>query len=347
MKANKANNKRIIFYLPEYTINDASQHFLNLMKKAFLDSGFEIIISNNWNFKILSTDYIFVTNIKNFIKIYLRSRSNNIIYWSQGLLSEEHVMMSKKTMLNRFKGQIFSFLEKITLKKSIYVIYVSDYMRKYLDAKHSFQNNSYSIIPCYNKKLDKKYFNSSLKKKTSFVYAGGIFSWQCFEQTVALYKEIERENSNAFFTVLTKQKEEAEGLLSAANIKNYEILYVPLKDLDEELAKHKYGFVLREDNIVNSCATPTKMNTYLAVGLIPIYTNAIPAFNAHLNLGSYGIKLNLEDDNSKLAKEIIDNDNHDISYDEYYKICQESFKNFYDDEYSIDLIKTDFIKKNN
>jgi len=336
---------RLIIYLPEDSLNDATEHYVYLVKKAFTDKGFEILVSNNRNFEILSSDFIFVIRIKDFINIYWRSKSKNIIIWYQGLLAEEHAMRFKKTLLVQVKCYLFNILEKISLKKSLHAFYVSDFMKHYIDRKHSFKKENFTTIPCYNKKLNAKYFDKTLKKKTSFVYAGGLFSWQCFDKTVAIYKEIENKNSNAVFTVLTIEKEEAEKQLKNANIKNYNILYIPYKDLDEELSKHKYGFMLRENNTVNSCATPTKMNTYLAAGLIPIHTEAIPAFNTHLNLKSFEIKSDLNSTIEEIALKIVNHDNLSIDYFEYYKVCDDNFKGFYDDQFSIYKIKTELIEK--
>jgi len=335
---------RIFFYLPNDSLNDATQHYVDLVEKAFVEKGFQVLIHYKLDFKFKSTDYFFVINIKDFINLYVRNRSNRIIFWFQGLLSEEHLMMFDKTIPRQIKCLGFNFLERITLRKSFYSFYVSDYMRSYLKSKHSFPSSNYSIIPCYNKSLNQNLFINKQKRKASFVYAGGLFSWQCFEQTIALYKEIENKNENAFFTVLTKQKEEAEKLLLEAEIKNFKILYVPLKDLEEELAKHKYGFMLREHNEVNSCATPTKMNTYLAVGLIPIYTNAVSAFNIHLQLGQFQIKIDLNQTFFNSAIEIVKHDNLSIDYIEYFNVCKENFKGFYDDAYHISKIKSDLIE---
>lgn len=336
---------RILFYLPGETINDATEYYVNLVKNAFLDKDIEVLYYHENDFYIQPSDYVFVIRIKDFINVYRRKRNAKLIMWFQGVDPEEHLMRNKKSFKVLIKFYVFNLLEKITLKKSFFIFFVSEKMREHFKEKHRYSTANYLTIPCYNKTLMKQYFNSSIKPKTSFVYAGSLFSWQCFEQTVALYKEIESKNSSAFLTVLTKDKEEAEKQIKAANIKNYKVLYVQLKDLEKELSRHKYGLMLREDHIVNNVSTPTKMNTYLSVGLMPIYTNVIEAFNTHLDLNQYEIKTSLTEEIVQVAEEIIQHDNLIIEYDNYYKICQENFSNFYDDEYSIDKIKTELIER--
>ncbi|MFH4294131.1 hypothetical protein WAJ58_23570, partial [Acinetobacter baumannii] len=61
------------------------------------------------------------------------------------------------------------------------------------------------------------------------------------------------------------------------------IKYVSLENLDTELLKYKYGFLIRENHIVNNVATPTKMNSYLANGIIPIYLSFIDHFKVNFN----------------------------------------------------------------
>ena len=76
----------------------------------------------------------------------------------------------------------------------------------------------------------------------------------------------------------------ANNLIEEHNIKTAYVKYVDLRDLNNELLKYKYGFLLRRDNLVNNVATPTKMNSYLACGLIPIFTDAITDYKDQINL---------------------------------------------------------------
>lgn len=84
-------------------------------------------------------------------------------------------------------------------------------------------------------------------------------------------------------------------------IQNYSIDYVNRTQLNEELKKYKYGFLLRKDHIVNNVATPTKFNSYLAAGVIPICTDTIHAFrNPTMNI-QYCIRLPQADQTERNA----------------------------------------------
>ena len=52
-------------------------------------------------------------------------------------------------------------------------------------------------------------------------------------------------------------------LVEQHRVSNVEIRRVSEGEVDEYIAKCKYGFLIREDNTVNNVATPTKMSTYI------------------------------------------------------------------------------------
>lgn len=130
------------------------------------------------------------------------------------------------------------------------------------------------IISCYNKALNKNLIIENFSKyyKLNFVYAGSLYKWQCIEKTLEVFREVEKIDSSAHLTLLTKNTTEAKHMVELFGIKNFDVKYISLHDLDSELIKYKYGFLLRADNILNRVAKPTKMNSYLAVGIIPIYS---------------------------------------------------------------------------
>lgn len=140
---------------------------------------------------------------------------------------------------------------------------------------------------------------------------------------------------------MTKEQAEAKEILDQHQVLNYEVKFVKLDDLDKELSRYEYGFLLREEHIVNRVSTPTKMNSYLSVGLIPIYTDVIDSFEENLNLEPYAIKCKLEDKEESIVNKISKNRN--VNYQEYYKLCENNFIEYYDDSYNIERIKRTLI----
>jgi len=198
-----------------------------------------------------------------------------IILWQQGATGEESFLRNhSKLRLAALNG-----IDCFIMKKAILVLYVSKELRSYYEtrARQSFESKSY-IMPCFNEELDVSILQKKDYKKPSFVYAGSLDLWQCFRQTVALYTEIERRIPGCSLKVLTFQTEEAERIIREAGAKNCCVKCVPKENVRQELAECSYGFVLREDIEVNRVATPTKISSYLAAGVIPVVTSSVKDF---------------------------------------------------------------------
>ena len=78
-------------------------------------------------------------------------------------------------------------------------------------------------------------------------------------------------------TLLTKEKEKAISLCHKYGVKA-DIKFVASSELQQVLGAYKYGFIVRDDIAVNNMATPTKMNSYMAAGVIPVYSDVINDF---------------------------------------------------------------------
>jgi len=116
-----------------------------------------------------------------------------------------------------------------------------------------------------------------------------------------------------------------------------------LELLQSELSHYKYGFLLRKDHVVNRVSTPTKMNSYLSAGIIPIYTSAVEAFEENIDLGDFELKfnnLNIEEIVSNLIlmeNKFIDANSVLIEYNRV-------FESFYNDDFYINEISNQFQK---
>lgn len=333
---------KILFYLPSKAVNDATIYYTDLIKRAFVNNGYEVSTHQTVE-HVNEFDLIVTIRVRDFVKVYFKNSKIPIISWQQGIGPEEFAMLNHYSLRARAISWAFSRAEKWVLRKSYYNFLVSDSMWKHYREKYNIPVDNHLIIPCYNKNLKPMCFNADLKKESSYVYAGTLFSWQCFEKTVALYQKIETKNPQASLTIFTREKEEALEVLRKYAIKNYEIKYVSLEELEQELSKFKYGFILREKHIINRVSTPTKMNSYLSVGLMPIYTDVIDSFEENLNLSPYSIKFNSDASLEAMANTIHAHNQAPINYGEFYDICQQNFESYYDDSYNISKIEKELI----
>lgn len=160
-------------------------------------------------------------------------------------------------------------------------------------------------MPCFNQSLNRNSFVEHKYNVPSFVYSGSLSNWQCFDETVRIYKKIEKCLPESSFSVLTRETEKAKEILQLYNIQRYEIKYVPLEKLNEELEKYKYGFLLRENIEVNRVATPTKLNSYMAAGIIPIFSNVIVDFKEQMDNFKYIVEIDDINDVERSASRIL------------------------------------------
>lgn len=210
--------------------------------------------------------------------IAAKKNGENVIFWAQGITPEESYMKHH----SKIRRLILSYYEKKALKSADFVLFVSDYMKEHYEKKYhlDFSDGSYYVIPCFNSNIREASFYSEGKYTGNvFTYIGSMSPWQGFDNVIESFKRIEKVVSNAFLEVYTGEQDIAKEMLEKAGISNYTIGYVQNSRIFEVLEKAKFGFILREDNEVNRVATPTKISTYMAHGVIPIYSESLRSFS--------------------------------------------------------------------
>ena len=159
---------------------------------------------------------------------------------------------------------------------------VSQAMRQHYLTKYGYSGASF-VMPCVNQDLSEEAFSAPCKYAApTFVYAGSMHRWQCFELSLEVFRKVRLQYPHARLTVLTGDSAAARAAVEKAGLADVEITRVPLDQLQDTLRAYKYGFVLRQQHVVNHVATPTKVSSYMAAGVIPIMTTAV---------GDYAVRL--------------------------------------------------------
>ena len=261
--------------------------YTEIIGDALKSIGEKVISAYEWDeITPEKRDTVIVITSPNAIKAY--ARGLKYVYWSQGVWPEESYMRHKSII--RFKA--CGAIEKVALKHASFVFFVSESMKKFYEQKYHLDfTGRYYIMPCSNEVIHQDSFDTPQKYVDNiFCYAGGTSVWQCFEEMLALYKMIETQRKDARLLLLVKEKEYAEKLVSKYGIKNCEIDFVPVERLQERLRNVKFGFVIRKEDHVNYVATPTKVLTYLANGIIPIYSSSLGGIDPILSRTDYKVK---------------------------------------------------------
>ena len=214
-------------------------------------------------------------------------------------------------------------------------------MRDYYEklGKCSFTNKSY-LMPCFNEVYDRAVFDSKDYSKKIFTYVGSLDLWQCFDKTADIYKSIEERLTGSFFKVLTFDVENGERILKEKGVKHYEVKRVPKEEVRNELLSANYGFIIREDCIVNRVATPTKFSSYLSSGVIPIFSKCLTDFTQVSSGMKYSMPLEEKIDISNLLDFVNQEIDKEELADEYKKL----FADYYSPDHHIEQLSVLFNK---
>ena len=326
--------KAVLYYYEASSMNDATSYYIDVIRKGLSKVGYNFEYTQNLNC-VVDSDIIVTITVMSFLRSKLRNRNAQTIFWSQGVGPEEAIM-GGKTLNNLFRYVCRYYLTLYALHRAAIVFVVSDAMRQYYKKKYWYKKDNCVVMPCYNQPLS-NYFDLEQYKKPTFVYAGNASVWQGVDLMLDIYKQIEDVLPNAKITLLSKNKKEFENKIKERNIKNYEIKYVEVKKLAEELHNYKYGFIIRDKSIVNEVATPTKMNSDLASYLIPIYSDTVDDFKRNINLQHYKLMATYPLSADVICKQIVDFEKEIKDYDEYKEIVEKVFSNHYNDNVYIDM----------
>lgn len=329
--------KKAILYCDPRSLNDATNYYVGIIRRTLEQSGYEWSVVHKLS-QIKEVDLILTITERYFLLSKLRFSKVKTIYWAQGVSAEE-AKIYINSVTSRLRYYFRRFAEPIAIKKSDILFCVSDRMVEYYnDAYGHFDRAKVIVMPCYNLPLSccsdtKRY------KTPSFVYAGNDSSWQCIDTMLEVYSYIESRMPNARLTIFTANKETFLPKIKELGIKSFDIKYVPVSELQEEIKKFKYGFVLRDNHIINQVATPTKMNSYLASLLIPIFSDGVDDFKRNINLNEFTLMAKCPLNVEEIGKMIIEFESMDHQYDKYPKTVQDVFRNHFDDNKYICQLK--------
>lgn len=169
----------------------------------------------------------------------------------------------------------YSLIELVVFRNAKKIICVTTTMKVYYENKYPknlVEYIVYSIMPPNLRDIDadelKKMKNKS--SKIEIIYSGGIQGWQNIDLMLEIVSGTTLENIN--FTFLVNDIEAFNSILLNYNLDSEKLKVISKfpDELWEDYSKADYAFILRNDDIVNKVANPTKMIEYLNYGIIPI-----------------------------------------------------------------------------
>lgn len=220
-------------------------------------------------------DLYFVSEAKS-AAILVAKGCKRLIYWAQGIAPEEdYLRFGSKP--RRFA---LSVCEKTALRHARRVFMVSDAMCRHFEEKYHLDLASKTFVaPCCNEVLHPESFLAPGKyEHPVFAYAGGLSRYQCIDGMLGHFADIQARIPGAELLFYTWDTDKANALVAGYGLSNVTVASKKQDELPGALAKAKYGFVIRDDIVVNRVATPTKISTYMSNGVIPIVSSCVEDF---------------------------------------------------------------------
>jgi hypothetical protein len=176
-------------------------------------------------------------------------------------------------LLTRFRGWIAA-------KTCAAANFVSDDLRQHMMGP--LRTSITTVIPCAVPS-GSIYFSAKLRtQKRSelgyqeddvvLLYSGGMAKYQSFKEYVALVKKLAEYNNHIKFLVVTHEPQKALQELQELPAYLFQLTSANIQDMNAFYCAADYGMLIRENNLLNNVASPTKFAEYCLAGL-PIIMN--------------------------------------------------------------------------
>lgn len=160
--------------------------------------------------------------------------------------------------------------ERLAMEHGQCVLCVTQSMVRHLTEKYGRIPQKVILLPIFDaQRLEKcQKLKRSPARDHVVVYAGGIQKWQNVEMMQDAVYRTKGRFRYRFFTPQPKLFWKTWRHLWKPQ--NVEVCHKTPDEVIEAYASCEYGFLLRDDMVVNRVACPTKLVEYLAAGIIPI-----------------------------------------------------------------------------
>ena len=215
---------------------------------------------------LIAAKVIYVHSVYNSIKILPAYflKNTKIITDMHGAVPEELAFCGNKIL-----SVLFEVVERVVIHRSWKIISVTTAMSTHFASKHRRVTSEDFVIPIMNLKNIQSDYPSkilNINRIPLVIYAGGINKWQ----NVSLMLDAVKQNTSARYRFLTGSPEVIKNMAVAVGLDSLDIQSVSAEIVYDHYKEADYGFLLRDDHLLNRVACPTKAIEYMATGVIPI-----------------------------------------------------------------------------
>lgn len=211
-----------------------------------------------------------------------------ILYDNRGLPLEESEMSHGSQIIYKLNRRVKAYAINYAKDHCDMYNFVTNRLRDYNIQKYGYDVKiPYTIIPTlYSYEPVSTESIEIIRKKercnsNDFIvsYVGSTAAWQSTDKLLKIIKKIFDYCKNVKFFILTNGTLPMIKELPPELIERITIKSVPHSDMKYYLAMTDIGIVIRDNNIVNQVAAPTKIAEYLLNGVKILYSGDIGVFN--------------------------------------------------------------------
>lgn len=249
------------------------------------------------------------------IRAFKNIDNSRILYDCRGLAYEESLMCYGDKWIHKKNRDIKLKTLKYAKDNCDLYNFVTNPMRNYMLEKHGFKSEiPYTIIPTLykeegiNPSLFAKIRQEENVSKSDYIvtYVGSTAAWQSTSQLVDIIEKVSKLSENTRFMILTNGSIPEMDRLKGKYQQRITYKSVKHSHIEYYLAMSNLGIVIRDDNIVNHVAAPTKIAEYLTNGLKILYSGNIGIITDLKSVLNESVLIEYGDDKNWLSK--IDND---------------------------------------
>lgn len=209
--------------------------------------------------------------------VYVHSVYNSMkvlfAYWIAKPITDLHGAVPEELAHQgkRWLTHFFGLVERVVLRRSAPVIYVTSAMKCHFQKKYqrppTAADRTIAILPRLSDVRGQRMnVLNSMRDASAVIYAGGLQAWQ----NVSMMLDAAAAAPQLRFVFLSGEGPALQRLADSACVVNYTSASVPPHQVPDHYLTCTYGFVLRDPMLVNQVACPTKLVEYLYWGVIPI-----------------------------------------------------------------------------
>ena len=206
-------------------------------------------------------------------------------FWDvHGSVPEEYAMYGSEVGC-----QIGNEVERFFMQYADVIVVVNHATERHLLEKHGPTKAKFVVLPIFNlgsyTSVEVPEKKQRLDGKHTVVYCGGVQKWQ----NVDLMCEImEKTGDKCAYLVMTPKPEDFNAYWHHEMPSDVTVVSKAPEELAEMYRDQEYGFLLRDDDVVNRVACPTKILEYIAYGIVPVLKS--PRIGDFLDMGLHYVQ---------------------------------------------------------